>query len=88
MDFSLGLIIAVIVCGLAANHLSGGMAARVRAQSGRKHVPVLLNFKLAQSYRELFGSNGTYWQFVIVNLVYLLGLLIVGILALISWLRG
>lgn len=87
-NFNLGVMIAVIVCGLAANHLSGGMAARVRLQSGRKHVPVMLNFKLAQSYRELFGSNGTYWQFMIVNVTYAVGLVAFGILSLVIWLRG
>ncbi len=87
-NISLGAIIAVIVCGLAANHLSGGMAANVRARSGRKHIPVMLNFKLAKSYRELFGSNGTYWQYVILNLLYLLALAIFAVVALVSWLRG
>jgi len=80
-------MIAVIVCGLAANHLSGGMAAQVRQQSGRKHVPVMLNFRLAQSYRALFGSNSTYWQFTILNLLYIAGLLIFGITALMTYMR-
>jgi len=86
-NISLGAMIAVITCGLAATHLSGGMAAQVRLRTGRKHVPVMLNFNLAQSYRELFGSTGTYWQFMILNVLYILALLIFGVTALVQWMH-
>jgi hypothetical protein len=85
---SLGAIIAVIVCGLFANHSAGSLATQVRMHSGRKHIPVALNFKLAQSYRELFGKNGSYWQFTIANAIYAVGLVVFGISSLIYWLHG
>ncbi len=81
-------IIVVVVCAFFSNRLSSSMAAQVLAHSGRKHFPTAFNFKLARSYRESFGTDGTYWQFVVLNVVYGTGLLIFGVSSLIYWLRG
>ena len=85
-NVALGAMIAVIVCGMFANHFSGGMASAVRQRSGRKHIPVALNLRLARSYRELFGSDGKYWQFMVLNGIYTLGLLVFAVSSLIHWL--
>ena len=81
-------MIAVVVCAFFSNRLCMSMAAQVLAQNGRKHFPMAFNFKLARSYRELFGTDGTYWQFVVLNVVYGIGLLVFGVSSLIYWLRG
>jgi hypothetical protein len=87
-NVALGAIIAVIVSGMFANYISSGMASQVRQRNGRKHIPVALNFRLARSYRELFGSDGKYWQFMVLNGLYSLGLLVFAVSSLIHWLRG
>lgn len=82
------IMTASLVCGWISNHLGRGMAMQVLARSNRRHVFTVLNFRLAQHYRELFGSNRTYWQFVVFNLVYVLGFVGLGIYALFYWAMG
>jgi len=81
-------MIVVVLCAFFSNRVCSSMAAQVREENGRRHFPTAFNFRLARSYRELFGTDGTYWQFVVLNVIYAIGLLLFGVSALIYTLRG
>lgn len=81
------ILVTTLICGYLANNLGRTMAMKVQARSGARHLFTMLNPKLALSYRELFGSDRTYWQFVALNVAYVVTFLAWALIAFTFWAR-